>query len=212
MEQVALICSNPGKKLGEPCLDAARLCSDTLKAFGLWLLSAKIFLQALDWSSFSPKILLLVCGIWVTACREVSLAQDRLLWRAGCWAQTFHFPQAISHLYSRTVFLQDGTMQWGVVPCASCCNLHLDFSLLNQFLPPNLWTTTAETHQFQDSEQLRPLHFQFSLCWMGRQVGCRGKGFDLWLWLTCRTRGARTGLLNPGPPREDYANSSTIIP
>lgn len=63
-------------------------------------------------------------------------------------------------LLFRNVFLQNGTRQWGVLPHASCYKIHLDFHLLNQYIPPmvleppSLQTTTAETHQFQPAPGL----------------------------------------------------------
>lgn len=74
----------------------------------------------------------------------------------SCSFSSSYFPP----LLFRNAFLQNGTVQWGVLPHASCCNLHLDFSLLNQYIPaiilepPSLWATTAESHQFQPAAGL----------------------------------------------------------
>lgn len=102
-------------------------------------------------------------------------------------------------LLFRNAFLQNGTMQWGVLPHASCCNLHLDFSLLNQHVPPIFLEAFGAQLQrplnsslHQDSEQLRPLHFQFfslfTVSWPSEWAGrgdARGKGQEAALISGC---------------------------
>lgn len=142
----------------------------------------------------------------------------------SCSLWSSYFPP----LLFRNAFLQNGTVQWGVLPRASCCNLHLDFSLLNQhILPivwelPSLWSTAAETHQFQPAPGLWtaeatpfPVLFPCSQSpgfLNGQAGGMPGRkgSCDFWLWLLCRTRGASWG--RTGPPWEGDVDSSTVIP
>lgn len=171
MEQVALICSNPGKKLRKPCHTAARL-----KAFGLWLISAKIFLQAfIPSQDFTLYLWYLGDSLQRS---EFSPGQAVV----EGWLLGTDISPSLSSSYSpplpfRNVFLQNGTVQWGVLPHASCCKIHLDFSLLNQCIPPMALEPpclqTTETHQFQPAPgpwTLRPLRFQFfpHVEWAGR--------------------------------------------
>lgn len=226
MEQVALICSNPRKKLGNSCHTAARLCSDTLTAFGLGLISADfssgIQLKFIASQDFTPCLWYLGDSLQRSELNPGQAVVEGWLLRISL---TFHlpFPQAISHHYSSGMFScriapYNGVSFLMTAAATAFGFFFFPFFLLNQYIPPmvleppSLWTTTAETHQFQPALNTEALHFQFFSWvlphpseWAGRW-DAEGKGRRQ-LWFVAVTpmqdkegKWGRIGLLGPGPP------------